>query len=68
MFVEWAIHDQFKRIQFLEGSKGGKTFEGMKSNILCDYEGINLDGEDEDNTQTNAMAWPNNQGHHAHKL
>jgi hypothetical protein len=56
MFVEWTIHDQLRRIQFLERSKGGKTSKGGKSNIFRDYEGVNLNREDEDDIQTNAMA------------
>ncbi len=52
MFAEWTIHDQLKRIQSLERPKDGNIFEGGKSkggrsDTLGDYEGVNLDGEDE---------------------
>ncbi len=68
MFAEWTIHDQLRRIQSIEGSKGGKFSKGGKSDILGDYEGVELDREDEKNTQTNAMVQQCNQSHHAHEL
>ncbi len=73
MFTEWTIHDQLRKIQSIEGSKGGKFSKGGKSgggkfNILGDYEGVELDRKDEKNTQTNAMVQQRNQSHHAHEL
>jgi hypothetical protein len=61
VFAKWTICDQLRRIQSLRGSKCGKTFEGGqfgggRSNSLSDYEGVNLNIEDEKDIQTNAMA------------
>jgi hypothetical protein len=56
----------------LEGSKGGKTFKGGKSRggslILLVIMRVDLNKEDKENIQTNAMAQPCNQSHHTHEL
>jgi hypothetical protein len=36
--------------------------------ILGDYEGVELNGEDKKDTQTNAMVQAHNQSHHTHEL
>jgi hypothetical protein len=61
VFAKGTIHDQLRRIQSLEGSKSGRTSEGGKFgggrfDTLSDYEGVDLDGENEEDIQTNAMA------------